>query len=83
MPAIPALPSPNTTIAHYRIVSRRGEGSMGEVYRAIDTRLNPDVAIKMLPPAYAVAALSLDENAWPYKSRAIPGGIGKGDPAAG
>jgi serine/threonine protein kinase len=48
--------SPNTTIAQYMIVSRIGKGGMGEVYRARDTKLGRDVAIKV-PPA------SLSENA--------------------
>ncbi len=41
------------TIANYEVISKIGEGGMGEVYRARDTKLNRDVAIKILPEAFA------------------------------
>jgi len=45
--------SPGTRLGPYEIVAAIGAGGMGEVYRAIDTSLGRQVAVKVLPEAFA------------------------------
>ena len=43
---------PGTTLGPYAVTAKIGEGGMGEVYRARDTKLDRDVALKVLPQAF-------------------------------
>ena len=45
--------TPGTRLGPYEVVSAIGAGGMGEVYRARDTKLNRDVALKVLPDLFA------------------------------
>ena len=45
--------APGTRLGHYEIRGILGAGGMGTVYRAIDTSLGREVAIKVLPDAFA------------------------------
>ena len=43
------MPGPGEQLGHYKIQFLIGKGGMGEVYRARDTKLDREVAIKLLP----------------------------------
>jgi hypothetical protein len=48
--------TPGSRVGSYEIVGLVGAGGMGQVYRARDSRLRRDVAIKILPPHFAAGA---------------------------
>jgi serine/threonine protein kinase len=45
--------TPGTRLGVYEVTAQIGEGGMGQVYRATDTKLKRQVAIKILPPSLA------------------------------
>ena len=50
---------PGTTLGPYQVTAKIGEGGMGEVYRATDTKLNRQVALKILigSPGFPITQL--------------------------
>lgn len=51
-------------LAHYEITSHIGSGGMGDAYKAVDSKLGRNVAIKLLPETFAAILIaSLDSSA--------------------
>ena len=48
------------TLSHYRITAAIGAGGMGEIYRATDTKLGREVALKVLPAEMAASPERLE-----------------------
>ena len=48
--------APGSRLGPYEVLSALGAGGMGEVYRARDTKLGRDVALKIIPDAFALDA---------------------------
>ncbi len=53
--------SPGTRLGPYEVTALIGQGGMGEVYRARDTKLDRDVALKVLPDVFTEDR----EGPWP------------------
>jgi serine/threonine protein kinase len=52
---------PGSSLGPYSVIAKIGQGGMGEVYQARDTKLDRDVALKVLPEAFTSDPDRLDD----------------------
>jgi serine/threonine protein kinase len=64
-----------TRLGPYEVLAPIGAGGMGEVYRGRDTKLNRDVALKILPDAFAIAPCRDPLNCYEISTQPLPEGI--------
>ena len=62
---------PGTTLGPYKVTAKIGEGGMGEVWQAHDTKLNRDVALKVLPEAFTSDRVRGAKGQRPLVRRAV------------
>ena len=64
-----------TQFGPYRLIEKIGSGGMGEVYRALDTRLEREVALKLVSDTYLITGVGSGSPSpihAPYTGRPVP-----------
>jgi len=73
-PARPMTTAAGTEFGPYRILEKIGSGGMGDVYRALDTRLERDVALKLVSENFLAAEAGVSPSAFANSPAGSPGG---------